>query len=223
MSATPSSKSSRSPASPSPGSGRACRGCPERPCGATSLGRRLRASGPRARRGASSPSRLALALPSVVEGDLAGARRARRSRRRARARRPSARPRAPRARPRPRCAASSSGRVGVPSRRSVPAILPVSIVAPEQSRTSSAIWNAMPSARPYSPRAAAEPARGLEELPGLERAALEVRLDGRRRVVRLRALQRLAAREAERRVGEDRDRARRRRSRCSSANARAKR
>jgi hypothetical protein len=29
--------------------------------------------------------------------------------------------------------------------------LPVSIVAPEQSRTSSAIWKAIPSARPYSP------------------------------------------------------------------------
>ena len=54
--------------------------------------------------------------------------------------------------------------------------------------------------------AAAEPARRLEELPRLQRAALEVRLDRRRRVVRLRPLQRLAAREAERRVGEDLDR-----------------
>src|SRR6266536_5507791 len=45
-------------------------------------------------------------------------------------------------------AASRSGSVGVPSRRSVPAILPVSIVSPVQSRMSSAIWNAIPSARP---------------------------------------------------------------------------
>src|SRR5215218_3289663 len=37
-------------------------------------------------------------------------------------------------------AASSSGSVGVPSRRSVPGTLPVSVASPEQSRTSSAIW-----------------------------------------------------------------------------------
>src|SRR5205807_7577203 len=45
-----------------------------------------------------------------------------------------------------------------------------------------------------------------EQLPRLERAALEVRLDARRGVSSLRPLQRLAAREAERRVGEDLDR-----------------
>src|SRR5262249_25255106 len=57
-------------------------------------------------------------------------------------------------------------------------------------------------------RAAAEPARRLEELPGLEGATLEVRLDRRRRVVYLRSLQRLGARETKRRVGEDLDCAR---------------
>ena len=56
--------------------------------------------------------------------------------------------------------------------------------------------------------ARAEQARGLEELPGLERAALEVGVDRRLRVVRLAALHRLAAREREARVGERRDRGR---------------
>ena len=136
--------------------------------------------------------------------------RARPSRRRARARLPAARPRAPRRTVASSRAASSSGSVGVPSRRSVPAILPVSTVSPAQSRMSSAIWNAMPSARPNSPSGPppAEQARGLEQLPRLQRAPLEVRLDGRVRVVRLRALHRLAAREAERRVGEHRHRSR---------------
>ena len=41
--------------------------------------------------------------------------------------------------------------VGVPSRRSTPAILPVSVASPVQSRMSSVIWNAMPSAVPNSP------------------------------------------------------------------------
>ena len=77
--------------------------------------------------------------------------RAHRSPRRGRGRPPSGLPRARRARPGPRCAASSSGSVGVPSRRSVPGTLPVSIVSPVQSRTSSAIWKAMPRRRPYSP------------------------------------------------------------------------
>ena len=59
------------------------------------------------------------------------------------------------------CAASRSGSVGVPSRRSVPAIFPVSIVEPAQSRTSSAIWKATPSATPYRPsrRRAGRPPR----------------------------------------------------------------
>jgi hypothetical protein len=52
-------------------------------------------------------------------------------------------------------------------------------------------------------RPAAEPARGLEQLPRLQGAALQVRLDRRVRVMRLRPLHRLAAREAERRVRED--------------------
>src|SRR5205085_8927093 len=51
-------------------------------------------------------------------------------------------------------AARSSGSVGVPSRRSVPATLPVSIVSPEQSSTSSTIWNAIPRWRPKAPRRA---------------------------------------------------------------------
>src|SRR4051812_2176391 len=54
--------------------------------------------------------------------------------------------------------------------------------------------------------AAAEPTRRLEQLPRLERAALEICLDGRGRVARLRPLQRLAPRETERRVREDLDR-----------------
>jgi hypothetical protein len=51
-------------------------------------------------------------------------------------------------------------------------------------------------------RAAAEPARCLEKSARLQGAALEVGLDGRRRIVRLRALQRLSAREPERGMGE---------------------
>src|SRR4051812_34162372 len=39
-----------------------------------------------------------------------------------------------------------------------------------------------PERKAVLPRAAAKPARGLEQLPGLERAALEVRLDRRARV-----------------------------------------
>ena len=92
-------------------------------------------------------------------------------------------------------AASRSGSVGIPSRRSVPAIFPVSTVWPAQSRQSSVIWNAMPSARPNAPssaRPAAEQAGGLEELRGLERAALEVLLDGRVGAAPLAALERLA-------------------------------
>src|SRR5436305_5281590 len=54
--------------------------------------------------------------------------------------------------------------------------------------------------------AAAEQARRLEQLPRLERAALEVTLDARFGVVRLRALERLAPRERERRARQDADR-----------------
>ena len=94
----------------------------------------------------------------------------------------------------------------MPSRRSVPAIFPVSIVEPAQSRTSSAIWKATPSATPYSPEPPPSAAGRLEERAGLQGAALDVGLDRRRRVVRLRALERLAAREPQGRVGERRDR-----------------
>ena len=45
-----------------PDRGELCRGCPELPSRLTSPGRRLRASGPRARRGGASPSSRALAL-----------------------------------------------------------------------------------------------------------------------------------------------------------------
>src|SRR5712692_2144315 len=50
--------------------------------------------------------------------------------------------------------------------------------------------------------AAAEHASGFEELAGLQRTALEIRLHGRVRVVRLAPLQRLATRKAERGVRE---------------------
>ena len=76
----------------------------------------------------SSPSRHARALASVVECEPPGSGRARRSRQPARARRRAGRPRAPARTTSSCCAASSSGIVGVPSRRSVPAIFPVSIV-----------------------------------------------------------------------------------------------
>ena len=123
------------------------------------------------------------------------------------------------------CAARISGSVGVPSRRSVPATLPVSIVWPVQSRMSSTIWNTMPRFAPNSPQrlAAAEHASRLEELRGLQRATLEVGVDARGRVVALPPLHRLAAHEAERRVGEDLHGARGRPRSDSSANARAKR
>jgi len=76
----------------------------------------------------------------------------------------------------------------------VPAIFPVSIVTPEQSRMSSAIWNATPRASPKAPGAAGQPARRLEQLPRLQRATFEVRRDARVRIEALRALQRLAPR-----------------------------
>ena len=72
---------------------------------------------------------------------------------------------------------------------------------------SSAIWKAIPRLSPKGAERAAraQRARGLEELPGLQRAALEVGRDRRVRVVALPALQRLAAREAETGVGEHGD------------------
>ena len=70
---------------------------------------------------------------------------------------------------------------------------------------SSAIWNAIPRRQAVLAASAAEQARRLEQLPGLERAPLEVVLDRRVRVVALAPLHRLAARERERRVGEHGD------------------
>ena len=90
----------------------------------------------------------------------------------------------------------------------MPGTFPVSIVSPLQSRTSSAIWNAIPSSLPYSPLPPPEHARGLEQLSRLERAALEIVLDRRVGVVTLSALHRLTASERERCVCEHRDGAR---------------
>ena len=84
-------------------------------------------------------------------------------------------------------AASSRGSVGMPLRRSVPGIFPVSSVSPTQSRQSSTIWNAIPSARPNAPSCGLfRPEQaGLEELRRLQRAPLDVRLDARLRLVPL--------------------------------------
>jgi len=120
-----------------------------------------------------------------------------------------------RARAHPRTAAASAAaddvvllrsekerHVGVPSRRSVPAIFPVSIVVPEQSGTSSAIWKATPSASVLA-RAPSQAGMLPRERARLQRAALDVRLDRGRRIVRLRALQRLPRASASGRVGEN--------------------
>ena len=112
-------------------------------------------------------------------------------------------------------AARISGSVGVPSRRSVPAILPVSIVRPEQSRMSSAIWKAIPSASPNSPRpGASAPSRqaASKSFPVLSAQAGEVSSSASCRVVRLGALHRLAADEGQARAGEAPRRPRGRRS-----------
>ena len=70
---------------------------------------------------------------------------------------------------------------------------------------SSTIWNEIAEQPAVVAAAAAEQARRLEQLAGLEGAALEVALDRRVGVVALAALQRLAAGERERCLGEDRD------------------
>ena len=111
----------------------------------------------------------------------------------------------------------------MPSRRSVPGTFPVSTVSPVQSSTSSTIWKAIPSEPAEGRVAAAEDARGREQRAGLQRAALEVRVDGRLGIVPLAALHRLAAGERERRVGEDDDLLADRRAAASTAKARAKR
>ena len=98
--------------------------------------------------------------------------------------------------------------MGMPSRRSVPAIFPVSTVWPAQSRQSSTIWNAIPSASPNSPssgRRLDEEAGGFEELRRLQGAAGEVLVDRGVRTAPLGAFQALAADEPERCIGEDRN------------------
>ena len=137
--------------------------------------------------------------------------RARRSPRPRRARRRAGRRRA-RARTTSSCAAaSSSGIVGVPSRRSVPGILPVSCVWPAQSRMSSAIWNAMPRRRRRRRARSSppEPSRHAASIsfPVLSAHRSRYASIGVVGIVRLQLLHRLAAREAERGVGERRDRA----------------
>ena len=149
-------------------------------------------------------------LRSVVEGELAGALERAASRRRGRARPRAARRRAPRARPRPRArrgaAAASACRRG----GRCPAILPVSIVSPAQSRMSSAIWNAIPSSRPNSPLPPPSRHAASNSFPVLSAQRSRYASTVVSRVVALAALHRLAARERERRVGEHRDGARRR-------------
>ena len=141
-------------------------------------------------------------LASVVEGGLAGAleRAGRGDARRARPR--AARPRAPARTASSSRAASRSGIVGVPSRRSVPGIFPVSIVSPAQSRMSSTIWNAIPS-EPRRTRALPPPSThaASNSLPVLS-AQRSRYASTSCRVAALATLERLAARERERRVGE---------------------
>ena len=164
-------------------------------------------------------------LSSVVERHLPGAlERAGRGDAHERALdRPARERRAHRRRPRARRAGAAAS--ASPSRRSVPATLPVSIVSPEQSRMSSAIWKAMPSLRPKRPSVPPEPSEqaASKSFAGLERAAFEVRLHRRVGIVALAPLHRLAAREAERGVCEHGDGASTSPSAASSANARAKR
>ena len=57
----------------------------------------------------------------------------------------------------------STGRVGTPSRRSVPGVLPESVEA--MSMMSSEIWKAIPTARPYRRSAAISSSRAPENIP----------------------------------------------------------
>ena len=78
-------------------------------------------------------------------------------------------------------AASISGRVTVPSSRSVPRALPVRSGGPATSRTSSSSWKARPTSAAERPQAlvvAAEQAGALEQLRRLQPAAVEVALLG---------------------------------------------
>ncbi len=108
-------------------------------------------------------------------------------------------------------AASISGRVTVPSSRSVPRALPVRSGGPLTSRTSSSSWKARPISAPNSRSASSsrpEQAGALEQAPGLQPAAREVALLVEAEVEGVLALRQLAAGEGDRGVGEQRHRAR---------------
>ena len=107
-------------------------------------------------------------------------------------------------------AASISGRVTVPSSRSVPRALPVRSGGPLTSRTSSSSWKASPISAPNSRSAlvvAAEQAGALEQARRLQPAAVEVALLADVEVEGVVALGQLAAGERHRGVGEQGDRA----------------
>ena len=104
-----------------------------------------------------------------------------------------------------RSRARISGRVTVPSRRSVPRALPVRSGGPVTSSTSSSSWKASPISRPKvrSARArvraglqAADQAGALEEPGGLQPAPVQVALGRDRDVERVAALGELAEGEA---------------------------
>ena len=72
------------------------------------------------------------------------------------------------------CSAARRKGVGVPSRRSVSGTLPVSMVSPEQVENVVGDLERDAEQSPVLAVAAPEHARGLEELPRLQRAPLEV-------------------------------------------------
>ena len=123
-------------------------------------------------------------------------------------------------------AARISGRVTVPSSRSVPRALPVRSGGPATSRTSSSSWKARPISAPKraaAPRSSRpDQAGALEQRRGLQPAALEVALLGDRGVEGVVALGELAAGERDRGVGEQLDRARVAVPRRAAAKAREK-
>ena len=108
-------------------------------------------------------------------------------------------------------AARISGRVTVPSSRSVPRALPVRSGGPATSSTSSRSWKARPISAPKAPSASASRPRRQahsKRARGLQPAALQVALLGDRGVVGVLALGQLAAGERDRGRGEQLDRAR---------------
>ena len=105
-------------------------------------------------------------------------------------------------------AATISGRVTVPSSRSVPRALPVRSGGPETSRTSSRSWKAKPDLGAEGSQRCdvlAEETGALEELPGLQAAAFEVALLGELGVEGVVALRQLTLGEGDRGVGEQGD------------------